>query len=39
MSFSSIFLGEKERSANVAKERMQIVLAHERSGHNAAEPD
>ena len=25
--------------ASVAKERLQIILAHERSGRNAAEPD
>lgn len=32
-------MGEKKKSANVAKERLQIILAHERSGRNAAEPD
>lgn len=39
MSFFSFFVGEKKKSANVAKERLQIILAHERSGRNAAEPD
>lgn len=39
MSFFSFFLGEKKKSASVAKERLQLILAHERSGRNAAEPD
>ena len=39
MSLLSLFLGEKKKSAAVAKERLQIILAHERSGRNAAEPD
>lgn len=39
MSFFSFFAGEKKKTANVAKERLQIILAHERSGRNAAEPD
>ena len=39
MSFLSFLLGEKKKSANVAKERLQIILAHERSGRNASEPD
>lgn len=39
MSFLSFFVGEKKQTANVAKERLQIILAHERSGRNAAEPD
>ena len=39
MSFLSFFLGEKKRTASVAKERLQIILAHERVGRNAAEPD
>jgi cell division topological specificity factor len=39
MSILSFLLGEKMKSANVAKERLQIILAHERSGRNAAEPD
>ncbi len=32
MSFLSFLLGEKKKSAAVAKERLQIILAHERSG-------
>ncbi|EGJ11448.1 MULTISPECIES: cell division topological specificity factor MinE [Rubrivivax] len=32
MSFLSFFLGEKKQTASVAKERLQIILAHERSG-------
>ena len=39
MSFITFFIGEKKKTANVAKERLQIILAHERSGRNAAEPD
>jgi len=39
MSFLSFFLGEKKKTASVAKERLQIILAHERVGRNAAEPD
>ena len=33
-SFISFFLGEKKTTANVAKERLQIILAHERSGRS-----
>ena len=39
MSFFSFFLGEKKKTASVAKERLQMILLHERSGRNAAEPD
>ncbi len=39
MSFFSFLLGEKKKTAPVARERLQIILAHERSGRNAAEPD
>ncbi len=39
MSFLSFFLGEKKKTANVAKERLQIILAHERSGRGASRPD
>ena len=31
MGFMSFFLGEKKSTASVAKERLQIILAHERS--------
>ncbi|GAA0740130.1 cell division topological specificity factor MinE [Ideonella azotifigens] len=39
MSFLSFLLGEKKATASVAKERLQIILAHERSGRSAATPD
>ena len=32
MSLLSFLLGEKKKSATVAKERLQIILAHERIG-------
>ncbi|MCK9515920.1 MAG: cell division topological specificity factor MinE [Ottowia sp.] len=35
MSFLRFFLGEKKKTASVAKERLQIILAHERSGSRA----
>lgn len=37
-SFLSFLLGEKKKSAAVAKERLQIILAHERSGRRR-QPD
>lgn len=39
MSLLSFLLGEKKKTASVAKERLQIILAHERAGRSAAEPD
>ena len=39
MSFLSFFLGEKKKTATVAKERLQIILAHERSGRGAPRAD
>jgi cell division topological specificity factor len=30
MSFMSFLLGEKKKSASVAKERLQLIIAHER---------
>lgn len=39
MSLLSFLLGEKQKTASVAKERLQIILAHERSGRNAGQPD
>jgi len=39
MSFLSFLIGEKKKTASVAKERLQIILAHERSGQNAPQPD
>lgn len=38
MSLLSFLLGQKKTSASVAKERLQIILAHERSGDGAS-PD
>jgi cell division topological specificity factor len=38
-SFLSFLLGEKKKTASVAKERLQIILAHERAGRNAGQPD
>ena len=35
MSLLSLLLGEKKKTASVAKERLQIVLAHERSGRGS----
>ena len=35
MSFLSFLLGEKKKTATVAKERLQIILAHERSGRGS----
>ena len=35
MSFLSFFLGQKKNTASVAKERLQIILAHERTGRGA----
>ncbi len=39
MSLLSLFLGEKKKTASVAKERLQIILAHERSGRGVSQPD
>ena len=39
MSLLSMFMGEKKKSAHVAKERLQIILAHERSGRGPNQPD
>ena len=39
MSFLSFFLGEKKKTATVAKERLQIILAHERSGRGSPRAD
>ena len=39
MSLISMLLGEKKKSASVAKERLQIILARERSGGSSAQPD
>jgi cell division topological specificity factor len=39
MSLLSFLLGEKKKTASVAKERLQIILAHERSGRGQSRPD
>jgi cell division topological specificity factor len=39
MSLLSFLLGEKKKSAHVAKERLQIILAHERTGRRRRGPD
>ena len=39
MSLLSFLLGEKKRTATVAKERLQIILAHERTGRGGSRPD
>ena len=38
MGFLNFFLGEKKSSASVAKERLQLILAHERNGRTGS-PD
>ena len=38
MSLLSFLLGQKKSSASVAKERLQIILAHERSSRDGS-PD
>ncbi|HYE00527.1 MAG TPA: cell division topological specificity factor MinE [Alphaproteobacteria bacterium] len=38
MSIISFLLPKKQKTASVAKERLQIILAHERSRNNSA-PD
>jgi len=39
MSFLSFLLGRNKKSASLAKERLQIILAHERSARSARRPD
>ena len=39
MSIISMLLGEKKKTASVAKERLQIILARERIGGAAGQPD
>lgn len=36
MGFLSFFLGEKTKTASVAKERLQLILAHERNGRSTS---
>ncbi|WP_295849725.1 cell division topological specificity factor MinE [uncultured Xylophilus sp.] len=39
MSLLSFLLGEKKKTASVAKERLQIILAHERTSKSGPRPD
>ena len=39
MSLVSLLFGEKKKTASVAKERLQIILAHERTGRGGSRPD
>ena len=39
MSLLSFLLGEKKKTASVARERLQIILAHERSGKGTSRAD
>ena len=39
MSFLSFLLGQNKKSAHLAKERLQIILAHERSARSPRRPD
>ena len=39
MSMLNFFLGEKKKTASVAKERLQIILARERVGNGSSQPD
>lgn len=39
MSLLSLLFGEKKNTAHVAKERLQIILAHERRGGSPWQPD
>ncbi|MFW9615828.1 cell division topological specificity factor MinE [Aquabacterium sp.] len=36
MGFLNFFLGEKKQTASVAKERLQLILAHERNGRSSS---
>jgi cell division topological specificity factor len=36
MGLLSFFVGEKKSTASVAKERLQLILAHERNGNNSS---
>jgi cell division topological specificity factor len=37
--FLRSLFGEKKPTAHLAKERLQLILAHERNGHNAPSAD
>jgi cell division topological specificity factor len=36
MGFLSFFVGDKNTTATVAKERLQLILAHERNGRTSS---
>ncbi|BBE08837.1 MAG: cell division topological specificity factor MinE [Glomeribacter sp. 1016415] len=36
MSILSFLLGENKKTASLAKERLQLIIAHERSNHTPA---
>ena len=38
-TFLSFLLGEKKKTASIAKDRLQIILAHERTGRSPGQPD
>ncbi len=39
MSLLSLLLGEKKKTASVAKERLQFILTHERTNRSNSQPD
>jgi cell division topological specificity factor len=39
MSILSMLLGERKKTASLAKERLQIILAHERGSGRSVQPD
>ena len=39
MGILDYFRPEKKKSASLAKDRLQIIVAHQRSGHNRGEVD
>jgi len=39
MSLLSFFLGEKKKTASIAKNRLEFILITERAGRNAGKPD
>ena len=39
MSMLSFLLGEKKKTASVVKDRLQIILAHERHGRGGSRPE
>ena len=39
MSLFSLIFGNKPKTAAIAKERLQLIIAHERNGNDAGAPD